>query len=87
MIKLNNGYGIVSADRSFTLVQDFIRNCKDGSTEEARKSISFHPTLSSALSAYCNNMMLDKVAERDYSLHEVKQMLCELKEEIGRYSV
>lgn len=87
MIRLSNGYGIVSSDRSFTLVQDFIRNCKDGSTEEARKTLSYHTTLSSALSAYCNNMMLDKVAERDYSLHEVKQVLCELKEEIGRYSV
>ena len=87
MIKLSNGYGIVSSDRSFTLVQDFIQNCKDGSTKEARKTLSYHLSLSSALSAYCNNMMLDKVAIGDYSLHDVKQMLYELKQEIRGYSV
>lgn len=87
MIRLSNGYGIVSSDRSFTLVQDFIRNCKDGSTEKARKTLSYHTTLSSALSAYCNNMTLDEVAKHDYSLHDVLEMLHELKEEIGRYSV
>ena len=87
MIILSNGYKIVSSDRSFTLVQDFVQNCKDSSKKEARKLLSYHTTLSSALSAYCNNMTLDEVAKHDYSLHEVLEMLRELKEEIGRYSV
>lgn len=32
-------------------------------------------------------MMLDKIAIGDYSLHDVKQMLYELKQEIRGYSV
>ena len=49
MIKLQNGYSVVSDGKSYTLVQDAIQTSKDGKEKGIQKSISFHSTLSSAL--------------------------------------
>ncbi len=54
MIKLKNGYGIISDGKSFTLVQNAIQVSKDGVKTEIKKQISFHSTLSSALQGYSN---------------------------------
>lgn len=42
MIKLKNGYGIISDGKSFTLVQNAIQVSKDGVKTEIKKQISFH---------------------------------------------
>lgn len=85
MIKLKNGYGIVSDGKSFTLVQDAIQKSKDGIETEIKKQISFHSTLSSALQSYSNNRMADLVANVDSDLKEVKKAINELKEELRAY--
>ena len=85
MIKLQNGYGIVSDGKSYTLVQDAIKTSKDGVEEEIKKQISFHSTLSSALQGYSNCVMADLVANVDLDLKEVKQAINELKREIKAY--
>ena len=85
MIKLRNGYGIVSDGKSYTLVQDAIQTSKDGSETEIKKQISFHSTLSSALQGYSNCVMADLVANVDLDLKDVKQAINELKEELKAY--
>lgn len=85
MIKLKNGYGIVSDGKSFTLVQNAIQKSKDGIETEIKKQISFHSTLSSALQSYSNNRMADLVANVDSDLKEVKKAINELKEELRAY--
>lgn len=85
MIKLKNGYGIVSDGKSFTLVQDAIQKSKDGVETEIKKQISYHSTLSSALQAYSNCVMADLVANVDLDLRDVKKALNEIKEEIKAY--
>lgn len=85
MIKLKNGYGIVSDEKSFTLVQDAIQKSKDGVETEIKKQISYHSTLSSALQAYSNCVMADLVANVDLDLRDVKKALNEIKEEIKTY--
>jgi hypothetical protein len=85
MIKLQNGYGIVSDGKSYTLVQDAIQKSKDGVEKEIQKQISFHSTLSSALQGYLNCVMADLVANVDLDLKQVKQAINELKEELKAY--
>lgn len=85
MIKLQNGYGIVSDGKSYTLVQDAIQKSKDGEEKEIQKSISFHSTLSSALQGYLNCMMADLVSNVDLELKEVKQAISNLHEELKAY--
>lgn len=85
MIRLQNGYGIVSDGKSYTLVQDAIQKSKDGVEAEIKKQISFHSTLSSALQAYSNCVMTDLVANVDLDLRDVKKALNEIKEEIKAY--
>ena len=85
MIKLKNGYGIVSDGKSYTLVQDAIQKSKDGVETEIKKQISFHSTLSSALQGYLNCMMADLVSNVDLELKEVKQAISNLHEELKAY--
>ena len=85
MIKLQNGYGIVSDGKSYTLVQDAIQKSKDGVETEIKKQISFHSTLEGALQCYSNCRMADLVANVDLDLKDVKQAINELKEEIKAY--
>lgn len=85
MIKLKNGYGIVSDGKCYTLVQDAIQKRKDGSVKEIKKQISYHSTLERALQGYCNCVMTDLVANEDLDLKEIKQAINELKEEIKAY--
>lgn len=85
MIKLQNGYGIVSDGKSYTLVQNAIQKSKDGVETEIKKQISYHSTLSSALQAYSNCVMADLVANVNLDLKEVKKAINELKEEIKTY--
>lgn len=85
MIKLKNGYGIVSDGKSFTLVQDAIQVSKDGVKTEIKKQISFHSTLSSALQSYSNCVMADLVSNFDMDLKFVKEAIDELKKEIKAY--
>ena len=82
MIKLQNGYSIVSDGKSYTLVQDAIQVSKDGDAKEIQKSISFHSTLESALQGYSNCRMADLVSNVDLDLRQVKQAINELKKEI-----
>lgn len=79
MIKLKNGYGIVSDGKTYTLVQDAIQVSKNGEEKEIQKSISFHSTLSSALQGYLNCAMADLVSNVDLELKEVKQALRGIK--------
>ena len=85
MIKLQNGYGIVSDGKSYTLVQDAIQTSKDGVETEIKKQISFHSTLEGALQGYSNCVIADLVANVDLDLKQVKQAIDELKEEIKAY--
>lgn len=85
MIKLQNGYGIVSDGKSYTLVQNAIQTSKDGVETEIKKQISFHSTLEGALQGYSNCVIADLVANVDLDLKQVKQAIDELKEEIMAY--
>ena len=85
MIKLRNGYSIVSDGKSYTLVQDAIQTSKDGVETEIKKQISFHSTLEGALQGYSNCVIADLVANVDLDLKQVKQAIDELKEEIMAY--
>ena len=85
MIKLQNGYSIVSDGKSYTLVQDAIQVSKNGEEKEIKKQISFHSTLSSALQGYLNCMMADLVSNIDLELKEVKQAISKLYEELKAY--
>lgn len=85
MIKLKNGYGIVSDGKSYTLVQDAIQKSKEGVETEIKKQISFRSTLESALQGYSNCIMADLVSNVDLDLKQVKQAINELKEELNAY--
>lgn len=85
MIRLQNGYGIVSDGKSYTLVQDAIQKSKNGEEKEIQKSISFHSTLSSALQGYLNCVMADLVSNVDLELKDVKQAISKLYEELKAY--
>lgn len=85
MIKLQNGYGIVSDGKSYTLVQDAIQVSKNGEEKEIQKSISFHSTLSSALQGYLNCVMADLVSNIDLELKDVKQAISNLYKELKAY--
>lgn len=85
MIKLKNGYGIVSDGKSYTLVQDAIQKSKDGVETEIKKQISFHSTLEGALQGYSNCIMADLVSKFDMDLKDVKKAINELKEELKTY--
>lgn len=85
MIKLKNGYGIVSDGKSYTLVQDAIQKSKDGVETEIKKQISFHSTLEGALQSYSNNRMADLVSNFDMDLKDVKKAIDDLKREIKAY--
>ena len=85
MIKLQNGYGIVSDGKSSTLVQDAIQKSKDGVETEIKKQISFHSTLESALQGYSNCRMADLVSNFDMDLKDVKKAIDDLKREIKAY--
>lgn len=85
MIKLKNGYGIISDGKSFTLVQNAIQVSKDGVKTEIKKQISFHSTLSSALQGYSNCVMADLVSNFDMDLKYVLEAIDELKREIKVY--
>ena len=85
MIKLKNGYGIVSDGKSYTLVQDAIQVSKNGEETEIKKQISFHSTLEGALQGYSNCRMADLVSEVDIDLKDVKKAINELKEELKAY--
>lgn len=85
MIKLQNGYGIVSDGKSYTLVQDAIQVSKNGEETEIKKQISFHSTLEGALQGYSNCRMADLVSEVDMDLKDVKKAINELKEELNAY--
>lgn len=85
MIKLQNGYSIVSDGKSYTLVQDAIQKSKDGAETEIKKQISFHSTLSSALQGYSNCVMADLVSNVDLDLEDLMKAIIELKKEIKAY--
>ena len=85
MIRLQNGYSIVSDGKSYTLVQDAIQVSKNGEEKEIKKQISFHSTLSSALQGYSNCRMADLVSDYDMDLKFVKEAIDELKKEIKAY--
>ncbi len=85
MINLENGYGITSDGKSYTLFQYVIQQSKNGNAKEIKKQISFHSTLSSALQGYLNCAMADLVANVDLGLKQFKQAIDELKEELKAY--
>lgn len=85
MIKLQDGYGIVSDGKSYTLVQDAIQKNKNGVVKKIKKQISFHSTLSSALQGYSNCVMAVLVANVDLDLKQVKEAIDDLKMEIKAY--
>lgn len=73
MIKLKNGYEIESNGKSFTLFKYVIQERKDGSIMEAKKQISFHSTLSSALQGYSNCVMAETIKRIGVDLMTTKQ--------------
>lgn len=85
MIKLKNGYGIVSDGKSYTLVQYAIQKSKEGVETEIKKQISFHSTLEGALQGYSNCRMADLVSDYDMDLKDVKRAINDLKEELKAY--
>lgn len=87
MIKLQNGYGIVSDGKSYTLIQYAIQTSKNGEVKEIQKQISFHSTLESALQGYSNCRMADLVSDYDMDLKFVKEAIDELKREIKAYEL
>lgn len=85
MIKLRNGYSIVSDGKSYTLVQDAIQKSKDGDEIEIKKQISFHSTLRGALKRYSNCVIANLVSNTDLNLKQVGQAIDKLKEEVKAY--
>lgn len=86
MIKLKNGYSIVSDGKSYTLVQDAIQKSKEGVETEIKKQISFHSTLESALQGYSNCVMADLVSNVDLDLEDLMKAIIELREELTIYA-
>lgn len=85
MIKLKNGYSIVSDGKSYTLVQDAIQKSKDGDETEIKKQISFHSTLGGALKRYSNCVIANLVSDTELDLKQAKQAIDEIEEEIKAY--
>ena len=85
MIKLKNGYEIESDGKSYTLFKYVIQERKDGSIAEAKKQISFHSTLSSALQGYSNCVMANLVSNVYLDLKQVKEAIDDLKRELNAY--
>lgn len=85
MIKLKNGYEIESDGKSYTLFKYVIQERKDGSITEAKKQISFHSTLYSALQGYSNCVMADLVSNEYLELKDVKQAISKLYKELKAY--
>lgn len=85
MIRLKNGYSIVSDGKSYALVQDIIQVSKNCEGKEFQKTISFSSTLEGALQCYSNCRMADLVANVDLDLKDVKEAINELKEELKAY--
>ncbi len=85
MIKLQNGYGITSDGKSYTLIQYAIQTSKNGDEKEIQKSISFYSTLEGALQGYSNCRMADLVANVDLDLEDLMKAIIELKKEIKAY--
>ena len=80
-----NGYGITSDGKSYTLIQYAIQTSKNGEVKEIQKSISFHSTLEGALQGYSNCIMADLVSDYDMDLKFVKEAINGLKEELKAY--
>lgn len=87
MIRLKNGYSIVSDGKSYTLSQYALKESKDGNVAEVKKSVSFHSTLEGALQGYSNCRMADLVSDYDMDLKFVKEAIDELKKEIKAYEL
>ena len=85
MINLKNGYVITSDGKSYTLSQYVLQESKDGNVTEAKKQVSFHSTLSSALQSYSNCVMADLVSNYDMDLKFVKEAIDDLRREIKAY--
>lgn len=85
MINLKNGYGITSDGKSYTLSQYVLQESKDGNVTEAKKQVSFHSTLSSALQSYSNYVIADLVSNYDMDLKFVKEAIDDLRREIKAY--
>ena len=85
MINLKNGYVITSDGKSYTLSQYVLQESKDGNVTEAKKQVSFHSTLSSALQSYSNYVIADLVSNYDMDLKFVKEAIDDLRKEIKAY--
>ena len=85
MINLKNGYVITSDGKSYTLSQYVLQESKDGNVTEAKKQVSFHSTLSSALQSYFNYVIADLVSNYDMDLKFVKEAIDDLRREIKAY--
>lgn len=85
MINLKNGYVITSDGKSYTLSQYVLQESKDGNVTEAKKQVSFHSTLSSALQSYSNYVIADLVSNYDMDLKFVKEAIDDLRREIKAY--
>lgn len=85
MINLKNGYVITSDGKSYTLSQYVLQDSKDGNVTEAKKQVSFHSTLSSALQSYSNYVIADLVSNYDMDLKFVKEAIDDLRREIKAY--
>lgn len=87
MINLKNGYVITSDGKSYTLSQYVLQESKDGNVTEAKKQVSFHSTLSSALQSYSNYVIADLVSNYDMDLKFVKEAIDDLRREIKAYEL
>ena len=85
MINLKNGCVITSDGKSYTLSQYVLQESKDGNVTEAKKQVSFHSTLSSALQSYSNYVIADLVSNYDMDLKFVKEAIDDLRREIKAY--
>lgn len=86
MIKLKNNYEIDSDGKnSFMLLYDTGRLDKDN--KPVKLTYGYYPSFSSALRGYCNQILMDKVANNEMDLIDVKKSLEELKQEIKVYEM
>lgn len=86
MIKLNNGYEILTKSGTFDLYRTkTVVNKETKEEKQVKEVVGYYIEFKGALNAYINNVLLDKSNENDFDLEDVKNILNELKEEIKLY--
>lgn len=85
MIKLQNGYSIEGSDNALTLMKEKIKKDEEGNESTTKVKIGYYSTLSSALQAYANHVVIDAVTDFDLDLKQVRDIIDKVHEELDTY--